>query len=101
MIDKRYYEYGCGQEAVFQMKNGKWCCVEMHAKCPQVRRKNTESQKGQKRHGGAYSTKGRTKLAESMTEAIRTKRDYQALGRKLFSVEPLPEGIKATYEKDI
>ena len=56
MIDKKYCEYGCGQEAVFQMKNGKWCCAEMHAKCPQIRRKNTESQKGQKRHGGAYST---------------------------------------------
>ena len=44
---------------------------------------------------------GRTKLAESMAEAIRTKRDYQSLGRKLFSVEPLSEGIKATYEKNI
>ena len=29
-------EYGCGQEAVYQFKNGKWCCSENVSKCPEI-----------------------------------------------------------------
>lgn len=33
--------YGCGSEGVFYFKSvKKWCCVDKHAKCPEVRRKN-------------------------------------------------------------
>ena len=32
-------EYGCGQEAAYQFKNGKWCCSKSYASCP-VRRQN-------------------------------------------------------------
>ncbi len=27
-------EYGCGQKATYQFKNGKWCCSKSHNKCP-------------------------------------------------------------------
>jgi len=27
-------DYGCGQEAIYQFKNGKWCCSESHNACP-------------------------------------------------------------------
>ncbi|MHA1700707.1 MAG: hypothetical protein ACTSWK_00420 [Promethearchaeota archaeon] len=27
-------DYGCGQEATYQFKNGKWCCSESVNKCP-------------------------------------------------------------------
>jgi len=37
-------EYGCGQEAKHQLKNGKWCCGETHRSCPffieKIRKRN-------------------------------------------------------------
>jgi len=36
-------EYGCGQEAKYQFKNGKWCCCESHNSCLEVRRKMSKS----------------------------------------------------------
>ena len=30
----RLCEYGCGQEARYQFKNGKWCCGESCNSCP-------------------------------------------------------------------
>lgn len=32
-------EYGCGKEASFQLKSGKWCCSESHYKCEGYKRK--------------------------------------------------------------
>jgi len=32
-------DYGCGQEAKHQFKNGKWCCSEYTSQCPAVRKK--------------------------------------------------------------
>ena len=34
--------YGCGQEAKYQLNNGKWCCSESYQKCPNIRNKNSE-----------------------------------------------------------
>ena len=30
----RICEYGCGREATYQFKNGKWCCENITSKCP-------------------------------------------------------------------
>ena len=38
-----FCEYGCGQEAKYKFKNGKWCCSENYTKCPEMRRKNHET----------------------------------------------------------
>lgn len=38
-------EYGCGREAIYQLKNGKWCCGSSYNKCPELRRKNSEGLK--------------------------------------------------------
>lgn len=42
MENIRVCEYGCGKEAPFQLKNGKWCCSESCNKCEAVRKKNSE-----------------------------------------------------------
>jgi len=34
-------EYGCGNEAKFQFKNGKWCCSSHRLKCPNQKRSLT------------------------------------------------------------
>ena len=31
--------YGCGQEAKYQFKNGKWCCSKSQNSCPIIRKK--------------------------------------------------------------
>jgi len=43
---------------------------------------------------------GRMKLAASMTQPLRTRRDYAAVGRKTFLVEQLPDGALPIYDKD-
>ena len=43
---------------------------------------------------------GRAKLAASMTQPLRTRRDYAAVGRKTFLVEQLPDGALPIYDKD-
>lgn len=32
-------DYGCGQEATHQFKNGKWCCNIYNSSCPEIRKK--------------------------------------------------------------
>jgi len=39
----RKCEYGCGQEALFQFKNRRWCCSENANFCPAIRKKNSET----------------------------------------------------------
>ena len=36
---KHICDYGCGQEAKHQFKNGKWCCSKSTMKCPAIREK--------------------------------------------------------------
>ncbi len=43
---------------------------------------------------------GRAKLAASMQQPLRLRRDYHAIGRKTFKVEQLPDGALAIYDKD-
>jgi hypothetical protein len=43
---------------------------------------------------------GRAKLAASMTQPLRTRRDYSSVGRKTFLVEQLPDGALPIYDKD-
>lgn len=39
-------EYGCGQEAKHQFKNGKWCCSHNHSGCPVNKQKMSNSNIG-------------------------------------------------------
>lgn len=43
---------------------------------------------------------GRAKLAASLTQPLRTRRDYTSVGRKTFLVEQLPDGALPIYDKD-
>ena len=43
---------------------------------------------------------GRAKLAASMIQPLRLRRDYTAVGRKTFLVEQLPDGALPIYDKD-
>ena len=43
---------------------------------------------------------GRQKLAASMIQPLRKRRDYQSVGRRAFYVEQLPDGALPIYDKD-
>src|SRR5574343_403042 len=43
---------------------------------------------------------GRQKLAQSMIQPLRLRRDYMSVGRKTFLVEQLPDGALPIYDKD-
>jgi len=43
---------------------------------------------------------GRQRLASSMIQPLRRRRDYTSIGRKAFYVEPLPDGALPIYDKD-
>ncbi len=43
---------------------------------------------------------GRSKLAASMQQPLRSRRDYSAVGRKTFLVEEIPDGALPVYDKD-
>jgi hypothetical protein len=43
---------------------------------------------------------GRQKIAASMIQPLRKRRDYQSVGRKAFYVEQLPDGALPIYDKD-
>lgn len=40
-------DYGCGQEAKYKFKNGRWCCEKNISKCPFIRRTNSEKNSGE------------------------------------------------------
>lgn len=43
-------DYGCGKEASYYFKSvNKWCCESSTNKCPEIRRKNSDSNSGKKR----------------------------------------------------
>jgi hypothetical protein len=43
---------------------------------------------------------GRRRLASTMIQPLRERRDYSSVGRKTFLVEQLPDGVSASYDKD-
>jgi hypothetical protein len=46
------------------------------------------------------SQSGRKRLAASMIQPLRERRDYSSVGRKTFLVEQIPDGALALYDKD-
>jgi len=43
---------------------------------------------------------GRHKIASSMQQPLRDRRDYTSIGRKAFEVDELPDGALPLYDKD-
>lgn len=44
---------------------------------------------------------GRQKIAASMIQPLRKRRDYTSVGRRAFYVEQLPDGALPIYDKDV
>jgi hypothetical protein len=50
-------DYGCGQEAQHQLKNGKWCCSKSYNSCPTIRKKYSKIKIGKKTKPCSEETK--------------------------------------------
>ncbi len=57
-------EYGCGQEAKYQFKNGKWCCSKSYNSCPEMKKQNSIKNMG-KGSGRKLSKRTRKKMSRS------------------------------------
>lgn len=66
-MEKHLCEYGCGKEAHYQFKNGKWCCNRNATNCPAKRKKIIE---GQRRWAKTHPEEIR-KHAELMKEIMK------------------------------
>jgi len=63
-------DYGCGREATYKFKNGKWCCSKTTTKCPYIKKINSEKNKGrvkneEERKNISNSKKGKTRASFS------------------------------------
>jgi len=47
MNSTKLCEYGCGQKATHQFKNGKWCCSKIRQQCPQLRNNHSKKMSGE------------------------------------------------------
>jgi len=63
-------DYGCGQEAKYQFKNGKWCCSEYHSSCPIVRNKRSMAGEKNPMFGKKHSKETLDKIKLKVTEAL-------------------------------
>lgn len=59
-MEKYLCAYGCGNEATYQLKSGKWCCSKSVNSCPEMRKKNSRGCK-------EYTKKYRRKSSRGMT----------------------------------
>jgi hypothetical protein len=60
-------EYGCGQEAIYQLKNGKWCCSKSWNSCACLKIKNSYRNKGRipSNKGKKHSIETRQRISNS------------------------------------
>jgi len=95
--------YGCGQEAKYQLKNKKWCCNKNIASCPFIRKKISNSNKNK-----VKSKKWKKNISDKSKGRIpwnKNKNDYltdeirEKMGIKNKGKIPWNKGKKNPYEK--
>jgi len=72
-------EYGCEREAKYQFKNGKWCCSKSQNSCPELRRKNSESNSG--KNNPFF---GKTHTKESIEKNRKSNKGKEPWNKNLF-----------------
>ena len=88
----KFCDYGCGEEAKHQLKNGKWCCSKSQNSCSNIREKLSISSTGKP---GRFS--GRKHKKDSII-LMREK----AIGRKQSEETKIKKGLKSKKSwKDI
>lgn len=98
-------EYGCGREAKFQFKNGKWCCSSHHKKCLKLRKdqegkmlgstlsvetriKQSKAKKGRKRPPFSEDWKKKLSLSKKGNEEVKQQ---LCKARRLIESPSIPQ----------
>ena len=106
-------EYGCGQEAKYQLKNGKWCCNKSYRKCPNKnvnginnpmfgRKHKTESKEIMRKRKENFIpiNKGKKGLQHQTEYEKERSRQYCLNGHSAYMNSfPKPKRNQATKEK--
>jgi len=76
----QFCEYGCGQEAKYQFKNGKWCCEKSKNSCPKQKKILAQKNKGKKR--SAETIQKLKEARRNISNETRDKMSKSHLGKK-------------------
>jgi hypothetical protein len=82
-------DYGCGNEAIHTFKNGKRCCSERSNKCPEIRKRNSETNKV-KQAGENNAMFGRNHSSESKKKNSDSHKGQKAWNK---GISPYNKGI--------
>lgn len=85
--EKHICDYGCGEEATHQFKNGKWCCRDTYKKCKGIISKIAGSNTGKKREPMSKETKEKISISNKgkhfATEETKNKMRISHLGKPI------------------
>lgn len=84
-------DYGCGQDAKYQLGNGKWCCKPSYNKCPRMKQVNSD---GLKKVSCNFTREDRLKGNKNYKDNLKTH--YQDL---LFEEKPIAEQRRIVLKK--
>ena len=80
-------EYGCGQEAEYKFKNGKWCCSAKWQNCPAKKKQITK-------YLNSYKDKNKeNEIKEDLKE------DLKELKEDLKELNKINKSVKEEFEK--
>lgn len=87
-------EYGCGKEAHFQLKSGKWCCSENFNKCESVRKRNKEGLRRAHKEGKIKSFSKESKEKGRETRRRELYQNFLDNPDKFYSSETIQRYLK-------
>lgn len=76
-------DFGCCMEAIYQFKNGKWCCNQFVSKCPAIIKKNKEGNTGKSVSLETRKTLSEQRKGISKSNETRKKISDAHKGKKL------------------
>jgi len=91
-------EYGCNNEALFQLKNGKVCCSKYYNSCPEIRRRNSETNKI-KQSGKNNGMFGKNQTIESKRKNSESNKKIWADKKSVFNSKNYRSKLKKSLIK--
>jgi len=91
-------DYGCKQEAQYQLKNKKWCCSKNTSQCSEIKKKNNQHLKGSKQKPRSVETKnkiskalkGKKHTKEQNENKSKLMKEYWNKKRIIIPIEDYP-----------
>jgi len=91
-------DYGCGQEAKYQFKNGKWCCSKSSSQCLFIKSKNNNHLKGTIQKSRSVETKlkisnslkGKKHSQKQNENKSKSMKEYWNKKRIIIPIEEYP-----------